>query len=166
MQAIVHQISHQAAAMAAAASANHSAQAMSGPGTTPGAEGTAYPQPPHPAQARVVITRPSFSPRVPQPVDTRGTTINLRATVPTAGQQPGQVARADLATFVFIINVKIIFFFLDSFISCLVNITLKKKFEMAIQISFCPILCLTNSPKKNIYKNVFLLLIVFLTYKC
>ncbi|KAM8767554.1 large proline-rich protein BAG6-like [Acanthopagrus schlegelii] len=90
MQAIVHQISHQAAAMAAAASANHSAQAMSSPGTTPGAEGTAYPQPPHPAQARVVITRPSFSPRVPQPVDTRGTTINLRATVPTAGQQPGQ----------------------------------------------------------------------------
>uniref|UniRef100_A0A671UKP8 Large proline-rich protein BAG6 n=1 Tax=Sparus aurata TaxID=8175 RepID=A0A671UKP8_SPAAU len=90
MQAIVHQISHQAAAMAAAASSNHSTQGMSGPGTTPGAEGTASPQPPHPAQARVVITRPSFSPRIPQPVDTRGTTINLRATVPTAGQQPGQ----------------------------------------------------------------------------
>lgn len=99
MQAIVHQISHQAAAMAAAASSNHSTQGMSGPGTTPGAEGTASPQPPHPAQARVVITRPSFSPRIPQPVDTRGTTINLRATVPTAGQQPGQVTQTDLATF-------------------------------------------------------------------
>uniref|UniRef100_A0A8C9XBS2 BCL2 associated athanogene 6, like n=1 Tax=Sander lucioperca TaxID=283035 RepID=A0A8C9XBS2_SANLU len=46
--------------------------------------------PPHPAQARVVITRPSFSPSIPQPVGTRGTTINLRATVPTAAQQPGQ----------------------------------------------------------------------------
>ncbi|XP_041810661.1 large proline-rich protein BAG6 isoform X3 [Chelmon rostratus] len=90
MQAIMHQISHQAAAMAAAASANHSAQMASGPGSTPNAEGAAPPQPPHPAQARVVITRPSFSPRIPQPVGTRGTTINLRATVPTAGQQPGQ----------------------------------------------------------------------------
>ncbi|XP_076610431.1 large proline-rich protein BAG6-like isoform X4 [Chaetodon auriga] len=90
MQAIVHQISHQAAAMAAAASANHSAQMVSGPGSTPNAEGAAPPQPPHPAQARVVITRPSFSPRIPQSVGTRGTTINLRATVPTAGQQPGQ----------------------------------------------------------------------------
>ncbi|XP_070777328.1 large proline-rich protein BAG6 [Enoplosus armatus] len=91
MQAIVHQISHQAAAMAAAASAGHPAQMAPGPGSTPSAEGTASPQPPHPAQARVVITRPSFSPRVPQPVGTRGTTINLRATVPTAGQQPGQM---------------------------------------------------------------------------
>ncbi|XP_019110304.1 large proline-rich protein BAG6 isoform X2 [Larimichthys crocea] len=88
MQAIVHQISHQAAAMAAAASTtSHSAQMP--PGSTPGPEGTASPQPPHPAQARVVITRPSFAPRVPQPAGTRGTTINLRATVPTAGQQPG-----------------------------------------------------------------------------
>lgn len=90
MQAIVHQISHQAAAMAAAASANHSAQMASGPGSTLSAEGTASPQPAQPSQARVVITRPSFSPRVPQSVGTRGTTINLRATVPTAGQQPGQ----------------------------------------------------------------------------
>ncbi|XP_028280014.1 large proline-rich protein BAG6 [Parambassis ranga] len=89
MQAIVHQISHQAAAMAAAASAGHSAQ-MSGPDSTSGAEGTAAPQAPHPAQGRVVITRPSFSPRIPQPVGTRGTTINVRATVPTVGQQPGQ----------------------------------------------------------------------------
>ncbi|KAM9340424.1 large proline-rich protein BAG6 [Symphorus nematophorus] len=91
MQAIVHQISHQAAAMAAAASASHSAQMVPGPGSAPSStEGTAAPQPPHPTQARVVITRPSFSPRIPQPVGTRGTTINLRATVPTAGQQPGQ----------------------------------------------------------------------------
>ncbi|XP_028452460.1 large proline-rich protein BAG6 [Perca flavescens] len=73
MQAIVQQISQQAAAMAAAASAGHPAQ------------------PPNPAQgARVVITRPSFSPSIPQPVGTRGTTINLRATVPIAAQQPGQ----------------------------------------------------------------------------
>ncbi|CAK6978925.1 large proline-rich protein BAG6 [Scomber scombrus] len=84
MQAIVHQISHQAASMAAAASAGQPAQTVSNPGSTPSAEGTP------PAQARVVITRPSFSPRIPQPVGTRGATINLRATVPTAGQQPGQ----------------------------------------------------------------------------
>lgn len=94
MQAIVHQISHQAAAMAAAASVGHPAQMVSGPGSTPSPEATASPQAPHPAQARVVITRPSFSPRLPQPVGTRGTTINLRATVPTAGQQPGQVTPA------------------------------------------------------------------------
>ncbi|TKS88705.1 Large proline-rich protein BAG6 [Collichthys lucidus] len=87
MQAIVHQISHQAATMAAGSTTSHSAQMP--PGSTPGPEGTASPQPPHPAQARVVITRPSFTPRVPQPAGTRGTTINLRATVPTAGQQPG-----------------------------------------------------------------------------
>uniref|UniRef100_A0A4W6FFL8 Large proline-rich protein BAG6 n=1 Tax=Lates calcarifer TaxID=8187 RepID=A0A4W6FFL8_LATCA len=89
MQAIVHQISHQAAAMAAAASAGHPAQMVSGPASTPNAEATAFSQPPHPAQARVVITRPSFSPRIPQPMGTRGATINLRATVPT-GPQPGQ----------------------------------------------------------------------------
>ncbi|XP_074469405.1 large proline-rich protein BAG6 [Sebastes fasciatus] len=89
MQAIVHQISHQAAAMATAASAGHPAQMVSVPGSTAGTEGTASPQPPHAAQGRVVITRPSFSPRIPQPVGTRGTTINLRASVPTAGQQPG-----------------------------------------------------------------------------
>lgn len=94
MQAIVHQISHQAAAMAAAASVGHPAQMVSGPGSAPSAETTASPQAPHPAQARVVITRPSFSPRIPQPVGTRGTTINLRATVPTVGQQPGQVTLA------------------------------------------------------------------------
>uniref|UniRef100_A0A667X9E0 Large proline-rich protein BAG6 n=1 Tax=Myripristis murdjan TaxID=586833 RepID=A0A667X9E0_9TELE len=94
MQAIVHQISHQAAAMAAAASAGHSGQMPAGPDSTASTEGAAPSQPPHPAQARVVITRPSFSPRIPQPVGARGTTINLRATVPpTAGQQPGQVRR-------------------------------------------------------------------------
>ncbi|XP_069576734.1 large proline-rich protein BAG6 isoform X2 [Brachyistius frenatus] len=85
MQAIVHQISHQAAAMAAAASAGHPAQMMSD--STPSAEGPATPPAPH---GRVLITRPSFPPRIPQPVGTRGTTINLRATVPTAGQQPGE----------------------------------------------------------------------------
>lgn len=90
MQAIVHQMSHQAAAMAAAASAGHPAQMMSGPDSMPSTEAAASPLAPRPAQGRVVITRPSFSPRIPQPVATRGTTINLRATVPTAGQQPGQ----------------------------------------------------------------------------
>ncbi|XP_029370065.1 large proline-rich protein BAG6 [Echeneis naucrates] len=84
MQAIVHQISHQAA------SAGHPEQLGSGPGSTPNIEATAAPQPLHPTQTRVVITRPSFSPRIPQPM---GTTINLRATVPTAGQHPGQGPR-------------------------------------------------------------------------
>lgn len=93
MQAIVHQISHQAAAMATA-SVGHPAQMASGPGSISSAEATASPQAPNPAQARVVITRPSFSPRIPQPVGTRGTTINLRAAVPTVGQQPGQVTPA------------------------------------------------------------------------
>ncbi|XP_067365854.1 large proline-rich protein BAG6 isoform X2 [Channa argus] len=90
MQAIVHQISHQAAAMAAATSMGHPAQVVFGSGSTPSAEPTASQQPPHPAQTRVVITRPSFSPRIPQPVGTRAATINLRATAPTAGQLPGQ----------------------------------------------------------------------------
>lgn len=91
MQAIVHQISHQAAAMAAAASVGHPAQTMSGPGSATSAEANTPPQPAHPSQARVVITRPSFSPRIPQSVGTRGATINLRTSVPTAGQLPGQV---------------------------------------------------------------------------
>ncbi|XP_068566880.1 large proline-rich protein BAG6 [Cebidichthys violaceus] len=90
MQAIVHQISHQAAAMATAVSAGHPAQMQSVPSSAANVGGAASPQPPHPAQARVVITRPSFSPHIPQPVGPRGTTINLRATVPTAGQQPEQ----------------------------------------------------------------------------
>lgn len=92
MQAIVHQISHQAAAMAAAASVGHPAQMVSGTGSTHSADANTSAQAPHPAQARVVITRPSFSPRIPRPVGTRGATINLRATVPTAGQ-PGQVTQ-------------------------------------------------------------------------
>ncbi|XP_072303495.1 large proline-rich protein BAG6 [Eucyclogobius newberryi] len=71
MQAIVHQISHQAAAMASAAAQ-----------PTPAAHTS-------PAQARVLFTRPAFSPRGPPP-GARGTTINLRATVPPAGP-PGQV---------------------------------------------------------------------------
>ncbi|XP_054873951.1 large proline-rich protein BAG6 isoform X4 [Amphiprion ocellaris] len=87
MQAIVHQMSHQAPVMAAAASAGHPAQMMSGADSMPSTEAAASPLSP---QGRMVITRPSFSPRIPQPVATRGTTINLRATVPTAGQQPGQ----------------------------------------------------------------------------
>ncbi|XP_056154160.1 large proline-rich protein BAG6 [Lampris incognitus] len=91
MQAIVHQISNQAAAMAAAASAGQVGQMPSSFGSTPNAEGTAPAQPPQPAQARVVITRPSFSPHIPQPVGTRGTTINLGvAAPPTVGQQTGQ----------------------------------------------------------------------------
>ncbi|XP_033831005.1 large proline-rich protein BAG6 [Periophthalmus magnuspinnatus] len=72
MQAIVHQISHQAAAMASAAG-----------------QPTAAAHSPPPAQARVLITRPAFPPRGPPPPGSRGTTINLRATVPPAGQ-PGQ----------------------------------------------------------------------------
>ncbi|XP_062342976.1 large proline-rich protein BAG6 isoform X1 [Osmerus eperlanus] len=88
MQAIVHQISHQAAAMAAAASAGHPGQPPAAPGPVPNPEA---PTPSQQPQARVVITRPPFSPHIPQPVGTRGATINLRATAPpAAGQQPGQ----------------------------------------------------------------------------
>ncbi|KAM6958805.1 large proline-rich protein BAG6 [Aplochiton taeniatus] len=84
MQAIMHQISHQAAAMAAASSAGHPGPAQAGPNSMGEAS--------LPPQARVVITRPSFSPRIPQPAGTRGTTINLRAAGPPAGglQSQGQ----------------------------------------------------------------------------
>ncbi|KAA0710674.1 Large proline-rich protein BAG6 [Triplophysa tibetana] len=83
MQAIMHQISQQAAAMTSAASAGQQGQ-QQGSG---GAQGMVPPPP----QARVIITRPSLSPRVPQSAGTRGTTINVRATVPpSAGQQTGQ----------------------------------------------------------------------------
>ncbi|XP_056597789.1 large proline-rich protein BAG6 isoform X2 [Triplophysa dalaica] len=83
MQAIMHQISQQAAAMTSAASAGQLGQQQG----TGGAQGTVPPPP----QARVIITRPSLSPRVPQSAGTRGTTINVRATVPpSAGQQTGQ----------------------------------------------------------------------------
>uniref|UniRef100_A0A6Q2YHI8 Large proline-rich protein BAG6 n=1 Tax=Esox lucius TaxID=8010 RepID=A0A6Q2YHI8_ESOLU len=83
MQAIVHQISQQAAAMAAAAAAG-----QPGVGTTPGSDPSAPPHSTLPPGARVVITRPSFSPQVPQPVGTRGTSVNLGASVPPAGGEP------------------------------------------------------------------------------
>ncbi|XP_073677400.1 large proline-rich protein BAG6 isoform X2 [Garra rufa] len=89
MQAIMHQISQQAVAMATAASAGHQGQQQQGTAGS-GAQSADSPAPP-PPQARVVITRPSLSPRIPQPMSTRGTTINLRATVPpSAGQQTNQ----------------------------------------------------------------------------
>ncbi|XP_058609918.1 large proline-rich protein BAG6 isoform X4 [Onychostoma macrolepis] len=88
MQAIMHQISQQAVAMATAASAGHQGQQQGTAGT--GAQSADSPAPP-PPQARVVITRPTLPPRIPQPMSTRGTTINLRATVPpSAGQQTNQ----------------------------------------------------------------------------
>uniref|UniRef100_A0A671TDT3 Large proline-rich protein BAG6 n=1 Tax=Sinocyclocheilus anshuiensis TaxID=1608454 RepID=A0A671TDT3_9TELE len=89
MQAIIHQISQQAVAMATAASAGHQGQQQGTAGT--GAQSADSPAP-LPPQARVVITRPTLSPRIPQPMSTRGTTINLRATVPpSAGQQTNQL---------------------------------------------------------------------------
>uniref|UniRef100_A0A8C1KA75 Large proline-rich protein BAG6 n=1 Tax=Cyprinus carpio TaxID=7962 RepID=A0A8C1KA75_CYPCA len=88
MQAIMHQISQQAVAMATAASVGHQGQQQDTAGS--GAQSADSPAPP-PPQARVVITRPSLSPHIPQPMSTRGTTINLRATVPpSAGQQTNQ----------------------------------------------------------------------------
>lgn len=90
MQAIVHQISQQAAAMATAASVGHHGHQ---PGTpAPNAPSGETPAVPPPPQARVVITRPAFTPRIPQPAGTRAATINLRASVPpTTDQQPAQV---------------------------------------------------------------------------
>lgn len=89
MQAIMHQISQQAVAMATTATAGHQGQQQGTAGT--GAQNADSPAPP-PPQARVVITRPTLSPRIPQPMSTRGTTINLRTTVPpSAGQQTNQV---------------------------------------------------------------------------
>lgn len=91
MQAIVHQISQQAAAMASAASAGHHGH-QSGTPAPNASNGEAPAAPPPPPQARVVITRPTFTPRIPQPAGTRTATINLRASVPpTTGQQPAQV---------------------------------------------------------------------------
>ncbi|XP_034157494.2 large proline-rich protein BAG6 isoform X1 [Pangasianodon hypophthalmus] len=89
MQAIVHQISQQAAAMATAASAGHHGHQSGTPApNAPNGEAPAVPPPP---QARVVITRPAFTPRIPQPAGTRAATINLRASVPpTTSQQPAQ----------------------------------------------------------------------------
>uniref|UniRef100_A0A8C1ZYM8 Large proline-rich protein BAG6 n=1 Tax=Cyprinus carpio TaxID=7962 RepID=A0A8C1ZYM8_CYPCA len=88
MQAIMHQISQQAVAMATTATAGHQGQQQGTAGT--GAQNADSPAP-LPPQARVVITRPTLSPRIPQPMSTRGTTINLRTTVPpSAGQQTNQ----------------------------------------------------------------------------
>ncbi|XP_026011350.1 large proline-rich protein BAG6 isoform X1 [Astatotilapia calliptera] len=85
MQAIVHQFSHQPTAMAAAPSAAHPVHMISGSDSTPSAQTAASPLLPNtPVQGRVVITRPSLSTHITQPV---GNTINLRA---TGGQQPGQ----------------------------------------------------------------------------
>lgn len=99
MQAIVHQISQQAAAMANAAATGHPGQPGAGiPRTSPSSDPSAPPHPhgPLPPGARVVITHPSFSPHIPQPVGTRGTTINLRASVPPAGGQHNlQVRQGD-----------------------------------------------------------------------
>uniref|UniRef100_A0A8C8II18 Large proline-rich protein BAG6 n=1 Tax=Oncorhynchus tshawytscha TaxID=74940 RepID=A0A8C8II18_ONCTS len=101
MQAIVHQISQQAAAMATAAATGHPGQPGVGiPGTTPSSDTSAPPHPhgPLPPGARVVITHPSFSPHIPQPVGTRGTTINLRASVPPAGGQQNLQVRRGTST--------------------------------------------------------------------
>ncbi|KAJ8354521.1 hypothetical protein SKAU_G00220880 [Synaphobranchus kaupii] len=66
MQAIVHQITQQAVAMATAASAGQQGQqAATDPGASTNAATTTPTAPPHPPQARVVITRPSFAPRQP-----------------------------------------------------------------------------------------------------
>lgn len=70
---------------------NGSSAATTGP-NTPTTTPTAPPPPPNggPPHARVVFTRPSFSPNIPPSAfGSRGTTINVRATMP--GQQPGQV---------------------------------------------------------------------------
>uniref|UniRef100_A0AAZ1WVI5 Large proline-rich protein BAG6 n=1 Tax=Oreochromis aureus TaxID=47969 RepID=A0AAZ1WVI5_OREAU len=86
MQAIVHQFSHQPTAMAAAPSSSHPVHMISGSDSTPSAQTAASPLLPNtPVQGRVVLTRPSLSTHINQPV---GNTINLRA---TGGQQPGQV---------------------------------------------------------------------------
>ncbi|XP_062866255.1 large proline-rich protein BAG6 [Trichomycterus rosablanca] len=86
MQTIVHQISQQAAAMATAASASQHSQQTGTSG--PNREASAPPPPP---QARVVITRPSFTQHVHQPTGDRATANNMRGSVPTTGsQQPGQ----------------------------------------------------------------------------
>ncbi|TSK28221.1 Large proline-rich protein BAG6 [Bagarius yarrelli] len=89
MQAIVHQISQQAAAMATAAPTGHHGPQTGTP--TPNAPTGEAPAAPPPPQARVVFTRPTFNPRIPQPAGTRAATINLRASVPpTTAQQPAQ----------------------------------------------------------------------------
>lgn len=86
MQAIVHQISQQT---------GHPGRPGAGvPGTTSSSEPSApHPDSPLPPGARVAVTRPSFSPHIPQPVVTN---INLRASVPPAGGQHNlQVRQGD-----------------------------------------------------------------------
>ncbi|XP_055732915.1 large proline-rich protein BAG6-like [Salvelinus fontinalis] len=75
MQAIVHQISQQTGQPEADV-----------PGTTSSSEPSAptHPHSPLPPGTRVVVTRPSFSSHIPQPVVTN---INLGASVPPAGGQ-------------------------------------------------------------------------------
>ncbi|XP_018596236.2 large proline-rich protein BAG6 isoform X2 [Scleropages formosus] len=87
MQAIVQQVTQQAIAMATAAASS------AGPGPNVGVNTTSSTTPPPPPQARVVITRPSFTPQTPQSgAGARAATINLRATVPPpGGQQPVQM---------------------------------------------------------------------------
>uniref|UniRef100_A0A8C7W7T1 Large proline-rich protein BAG6 n=1 Tax=Oncorhynchus mykiss TaxID=8022 RepID=A0A8C7W7T1_ONCMY len=81
MQAIVHQISQQTG--------------QPGPGV-PGTTSSSEPSAPHsllPPGARVVVTHPSSSPHIPQPVVTN---INLGASVPsTGGQHNLQVRQGD-----------------------------------------------------------------------
>ncbi|XP_041649327.1 large proline-rich protein BAG6 isoform X2 [Cheilinus undulatus] len=108
MRNLMQQISQYAAAVAtSAAAAGHpvppqptppgysstanSSTTTTGP-NTPTTTPTAPPPPPHAGpqpQARVVFTRPPFAPNMAPPAfGPRGTTINVRASMP--GQQPGQ----------------------------------------------------------------------------
>ncbi|XP_076832247.1 large proline-rich protein BAG6 isoform X2 [Brachyhypopomus gauderio] len=89
MQAIVNQVTQQAVAMATAASTGQQGAPVPGPGAGPAAP----PMAPPPHQARVVFTLPPFTHRMANPsFTTRGSGINMRATVPpTVGPQPGQV---------------------------------------------------------------------------
>ncbi|XP_056261845.1 large proline-rich protein BAG6 isoform X2 [Pseudoliparis swirei] len=110
MRNLMQQISQYAAAVATSAATTAATTAATGgpqptpPGfgstanssatttepNTPTTTPTAPPPPPHAGpQARVVFTRPPFAPNMPTPAfGTRGTTINVRASMP--GQQPGQ----------------------------------------------------------------------------
>lgn len=98
MRNLMQQISQYAAAVATSAATTaagqpppNSSTTTTGP-STPTTTPTAPPPPTSSGQphARVVFTRPSFSPNIPPSAfGTRGTTINVRATMP--GQQPGQV---------------------------------------------------------------------------
>ncbi|XP_066579688.1 large proline-rich protein BAG6 isoform X2 [Amia ocellicauda] len=108
MQAIVHQITQQALNMATAATGG---MGVPGGGAVPGQQGQGgqqqqqqqqqggvpMPGPFPPPQARVVITRPSFTPRPPN-LNPRGPSINLRASVPGhPGVQAGSIPHASLS---------------------------------------------------------------------